>query len=59
LAALQQRYDRLGDAGHDVQAAGHGYYRARFSGLSAAEAKRACNALHAHHQTCVVVNPEG
>ncbi|HEY3888606.1 MAG TPA: D-alanyl-D-alanine carboxypeptidase, partial [Caulobacteraceae bacterium] len=47
LAALQQRYDRLGDAGHDVQAAGHGYYRARFSGLSAAEAKRACNALHA------------
>jgi hypothetical protein len=37
---------------------GHGYFRARFSGLSAAEAKRACNTLHAHHQTCVVVTPD-
>jgi len=59
LAALQQRYDRLGDADHDVQAAGHGYYRARFSGLSAAEAKRACKTMNAHHQICVVVTPEG
>ncbi|HEX4197139.1 MAG TPA: serine hydrolase [Caulobacteraceae bacterium] len=60
LASLQQRYsEKLGAADHDVQSAGHGYYRARFSGLSAAEAKRACNALHAHHQTCVVVTPEG
>jgi D-alanyl-D-alanine carboxypeptidase len=59
LSALQQRYDRLGDADHDVQAAGHGYYRARFSGMSAVEAKRACNVMHAHHQTCVVVTPEG
>jgi D-alanyl-D-alanine carboxypeptidase len=59
LTALQQRYDRLGDADHDVQAAGHGYYRARFSGLSAAEAKRACKAMTAHHQICVVVAPEG
>ncbi len=59
LASLEQRYsDRLGDADHDVQAAGHGYFRARFSGMSAAEAKRACNALHAHHQTCVVVTPD-
>lgn len=60
LASLQQRYsEKLGAADHDVQSAGHGYYRARFSGLSAAEAKRACTALHAHHQTCVVVTPEG
>jgi D-alanyl-D-alanine carboxypeptidase len=59
LTALQQRYDRLGDAGHDVQAAGHGYYRARFSGLSAADAKRACKAMNAHHQTCVIVAPDG
>ena len=60
LAQLQQRYsEKLGAADHDVRSAGHGYYRARFSGLNAAEAKRACGALHAHHQTCVVVIPEG
>jgi cell division protein FtsN len=58
LATLEQRYEKLGDADHDVQAASHGYYRARFSGLSAAEAKRACSALRAHHQTCVVVTPD-
>jgi len=59
LATLEQRYShRLGDADHDVKAAGHGYYRARFSGLSAAEARRACTALRAHHQTCVVVTPD-
>jgi D-alanyl-D-alanine carboxypeptidase (penicillin-binding protein 5/6) len=58
LATLEQRYEKLGDADHDVQAAGHGYYRARFSGLSAAEAKRACSALRTHHQTCVVVTPD-
>ncbi len=59
LSSLQQQYDRLGDADHDVKAAGHGYYRARLSGLSAAEAKRACKTMSAHHQTCVVVAPEG
>ena len=59
LSALQGRYEKLSDADHDVQSAGHGYYRARFSGLSAAEAKRACTTMHAHHETCVIVTPEG
>jgi D-alanyl-D-alanine carboxypeptidase len=59
LAALKHRYGKLSDADRDVQAAGHGYYRARFSGLSAAEARHACSVMHAHHQTCEVVAPEG
>jgi D-alanyl-D-alanine carboxypeptidase (penicillin-binding protein 5/6) len=59
LATLEERYaERFGDADHDVQSAGHGYFRARFLGLSANEAKRACSTLRAHHQICVVVSPE-
>jgi D-alanyl-D-alanine carboxypeptidase len=59
LASLEHRYSKLGDADHDVQAAGRGYFRARFSGLSAAEARRACLVMRAHHQTCEIVAPEG
>jgi D-alanyl-D-alanine carboxypeptidase len=60
LATAEHRYsNKLSDAGHDVQAAGRGYYRARFSGLSAAEARRACAVMRSHHQTCAVVGPEG
>jgi D-alanyl-D-alanine carboxypeptidase (penicillin-binding protein 5/6) len=58
LAALEHRYAKLGDADHDVRSAGR-YYRARFSGLSASEARRACSAMRAHHQTCEVVAPAG
>jgi D-alanyl-D-alanine carboxypeptidase len=58
LATLERRYSRLGDADRNVQAAGHGYYRARFSGLSAAEARRACLQLRHHHQTCELVSPD-
>jgi hypothetical protein len=59
LAALTHRYSKLGDADRDVQSGGRGYYRARFSGLSAAQARHACAVMHAHHQTCEVVAPEG
>jgi D-alanyl-D-alanine carboxypeptidase len=59
LAELEHKFSgRLSDADRDIQAAGHGYYRARFSGLSEAEAKRACAAMHAHHQTCEIVEPD-
>jgi D-alanyl-D-alanine carboxypeptidase (penicillin-binding protein 5/6) len=59
LSALEDRFSgRLADADHNVEAAGRGYYRARFSGLSEAEAKRACTAMRAHRQTCVVVAPD-
>jgi len=59
LSALEHRYSKLGDADRDVQPAGRGYYRARFSGLTAAEARRACSVMHAHHETCEIVAPQG
>jgi D-alanyl-D-alanine carboxypeptidase (penicillin-binding protein 5/6) len=59
LSSLGHRYAKLGDADTSVEAARHGYYRARFSGLSEEAAKRACAALRAHHQTCAIVNPDG
>jgi D-alanyl-D-alanine carboxypeptidase len=59
LTALHHRYgEQLADAKGGVEAAGHGYYRARFAGLSAAGAKKACAELHAHRQTCAVVSPD-
>lgn len=60
LSALKHRYsEKLGDADRDVQAGHRGTYRARFSGLSAGEARKACRAMRAHHQTCEIVSPEG
>jgi D-alanyl-D-alanine carboxypeptidase (penicillin-binding protein 5/6) len=59
LASLEHRYSKLGDADRDVRAAGRGHFRAGFSGLSAAEARRACSVMRAHHQSCEIVAPEG
>jgi D-alanyl-D-alanine carboxypeptidase len=59
LTALSRKFSaQLGDADGGVESAGRGYYRARFGGLSASDAKSACRALHAHHQECVLVKPD-
>ena len=59
LASLERKFsEHLGDADHDISPAGHGYYRARFSGMSESKARRACAVLHAHRQTCEVVEPD-
>ena len=59
VAAISHKFGRqLGDADGGVDTGGRGYYRARFAGLSAADAKDACRALRAHHETCMVVGPE-
>jgi D-alanyl-D-alanine carboxypeptidase (penicillin-binding protein 5/6) len=59
LSALSRKFSsQLGDADGGVESAGHGYYRARFGGLSASDAKSACRALHAHHHECVLVKPD-
>jgi D-alanyl-D-alanine carboxypeptidase (penicillin-binding protein 5/6) len=56
VAAISRHYaHQLGDADGGVDSGGRGYYRARFAGLSASDAKDACRALRAHHETCMVV----
>jgi D-alanyl-D-alanine carboxypeptidase (penicillin-binding protein 5/6) len=58
LAVIEHKFSRqLGDADGGVEAGGRGYYRARFAGLSANDARDACRALRARHQTCMVVRP--
>jgi D-alanyl-D-alanine carboxypeptidase (penicillin-binding protein 5/6) len=60
VAAISHRFaHQLGEADGGVEAGGKGYYRARFSGLSANDAKDACRALRAHRETCMVVPPAG
>jgi D-alanyl-D-alanine carboxypeptidase (penicillin-binding protein 5/6) len=60
VAQISHKYSKhLGDAKGGVEAADHGYYRARFSGLSAQDAKEACRALRAHDETCMVLPPTG
>jgi D-alanyl-D-alanine carboxypeptidase len=58
VAAIGHKFGRqLRDADGGVAAGGRGYYRAQFAGLSASDAKDACRALRAHHETCMVVSP--
>lgn len=60
VAEISHRFARqLGDADPAIDERSRGYYRARFAGLSAADARDACRALRAHHQTCLVVGPRG
>jgi D-alanyl-D-alanine carboxypeptidase (penicillin-binding protein 5/6) len=59
VSAIAHRYARqLGEANGGVEAGGRGYYRARFAGLTATDAKDACRALRARHETCLIVPPE-
>lgn len=56
VAVIARRFSRqLKGADREIVAGGKGHYRARFAGLSAAEAKNACHALRAHRQTCIIV----
>jgi D-alanyl-D-alanine carboxypeptidase len=60
VASISHKFSQhLGDARGGVEPAEHGYYRARFSGLSASDAKDACRALRAHNETCMVLPPTG
>jgi D-alanyl-D-alanine carboxypeptidase (penicillin-binding protein 5/6) len=60
VAQISHKYAKhLGEAEGGVEAADHGYYRARFSGLTARNAKDACRALRAHNETCMVLPPVG
>jgi D-alanyl-D-alanine carboxypeptidase (penicillin-binding protein 5/6) len=58
VASISRRFSQLRDADGGVEAGGRGYYRARFSGLSADDAKQACRALRAHHERCLLVGPD-
>jgi D-alanyl-D-alanine carboxypeptidase (penicillin-binding protein 5/6) len=58
LAMISRKFSaQLGDADRGVEAKGRHYYRARFSGLSGADARQACRAMRAHHLSCEVVSP--
>jgi D-alanyl-D-alanine carboxypeptidase (penicillin-binding protein 5/6) len=57
VSAIARKYAaQLRDAEGGVDGEGH-TWRARFAGLSQADAKEACRALHAHHEACQVVGP--
>jgi D-alanyl-D-alanine carboxypeptidase len=59
VKAISHHYAaQLGDADGGVDAGDKGYYRARFSGLTGKDAKDACRALRAHHETCMIVAPD-
>ncbi len=53
-AQIAKLSTRIGGAG-EVQSGGGGY-RARFTGLSASEAKAACHKLSSHGERCLVMN---
>ena len=58
IASLNRRFgEHLDQARGEVQAAGHGYYRARFVGLTASAAHSACAALRHHRVTCEALGP--
>ncbi len=58
IAALNRRFGEQLDQGRgEVEAAGHGYFRARFVGLTASAAHNACAALHHHRMTCEAMGP--
>jgi D-alanyl-D-alanine carboxypeptidase len=46
------------DAKSEIGGLDHGYYRARFVGMSASDAKEACRVLDAHHETCKVMSAD-
>jgi D-alanyl-D-alanine carboxypeptidase len=58
LGAISRKYAaQLRDADGGVEAGRKGVYRAQFAGLTGAQAKEACRALKAHHETCMMVAP--
>ena len=58
LAAIKHRFsEQLDEAKGEIQGADHGYYRARFTGMTAKEARNACAALNRRHQRCAAYGP--
>jgi D-alanyl-D-alanine carboxypeptidase len=58
LEVVQRKYAAQLKAGKaDIEAAPHGYYRARIVGLSAQAAQKACDLISAHKTACDVYQP--
>ena len=58
MAQIKKRFSSvLSDASGSIGTPVSGYYRVRFAGLSAADAKDACKTLSAKKQACMVVAP--
>lgn len=58
LAAIKHRFaEQLDEAKGEIQGADHGYYRARFTGMTAKEAHNTCAALNRRHQRCAAYGP--
>jgi len=57
LAIVEKKFGKHFDDARPVAEKDAGRYRARFSGLSEAEAKDACKALKAKRQPCMVMPP--
>lgn len=59
LSLMEKKYGRHFNDARAVAEKDAGKYRARFGGLSEAEAKDACKALKARKQPCLVMSPRG
>lgn len=59
LAIVERKFGSHVDDARAIAEKDAGKYRARFSGLSEAEAKDACRALKAKKQPCLVMSPGG
>jgi D-alanyl-D-alanine carboxypeptidase (penicillin-binding protein 5/6) len=58
IASLNRKFGGDLEPGRgEVESAGHGYFRARFVGLSSSAAKNACAALRHHRLTCQALGP--
>jgi D-alanyl-D-alanine carboxypeptidase (penicillin-binding protein 5/6) len=58
LATIKHRFSKqLEDGRPEIEGVEHGYYRARFTGLTAAEAHNACAVLSRKHQRCAAYGP--
>ena len=57
IAIVEKKFGQHFDDARGVAEKDGGKYRARFSGLSEAEAKNACKTLKAKKQPCVVMSP--
>ena len=59
LSKMSHRFgEQLGDSKSEIGGLEHGYYRSRFVGLSAGDAKEACRVLNTHRQTCKVMSAD-
>ena len=58
LKSIKARFsDQFDDARGEIQGGRHGIFRARFRGLTASEARDACNTLKRQHLNCAAYGP--